>query len=168
MKVLAARINWMLDWSNSPELEILVDKIPASEDLRYERRDNLYVAEDAGYVSFYYWKGPGNTSGFGGAAIPVTMKDGSTVELLGPWSSRAGCVNQLWPEHPVVDVALTSDPDTFYKGRGCFFAGHITLELAQQAAALIGEKLERRRDDSEPVWIPAGKELQKKLSKGSR
>jgi hypothetical protein len=48
-----------------------------------------------------------NRMGYGGAHIPITMRDGTTVTLVGPWSSREGVANQL-TGRKLVDIAINS------------------------------------------------------------
>jgi len=84
------------------------------------------------------------------------MRDGTEVTLKGPWSSRAGCVNQR-SFGPVVDVRITTDPSALERGY-TFRTGSLTLEAAKQAIDLVDEPchLERRLkySNDEPVWVP--------------
>jgi len=58
----------------------------------WEREDHLYFAEGQwGDVHFFFYDKPGR--GFGGQIFTVTMKDGSKVQLKGPFSSRNGVMN---------------------------------------------------------------------------
>lgn len=84
------------------------------------------------------------------------MREGTEVTLKGPWSSRAGCVNQR-SFGPVVDVRITTNPSALERGHK-FRTGTLTLEGAKQAIDLVDEPchLERRRkySNDEPVWAP--------------
>jgi hypothetical protein len=124
MNILRARVNWRDGWDNHPNLELLVDKMPTIDILRYEEREDLFYAELNGYVSFYYYSQPAN--GFGGAVFNITMKDGSERMLKGPWSSRAGVANRLG-FGPCLDVSMTDKLESYEKGY-TFHAGHCSLD----------------------------------------
>ena len=68
----------------------------SSANLRYTERNGMYFAEDArsGRVSYFYWDGKPNGRGFGGAKYELTMVDGSTRVLEGPWSSNSCAMNK--------------------------------------------------------------------------
>jgi len=129
MNVLAAKVNWCEQYDNNPNLELLVDAFPDHSLLRYEKRGSLYCTELDGYVSFYAYSRPDN--GFGGRVFPITMVDGSKVDLKGPWSSRAGCMNDAGFKK-CVDVSFIDDRAAYDRGY-TFYAGHATLELCQGA-----------------------------------
>lgn len=139
MKVLKATVEWYLDYANTPVLEMLVDGIPKSVELIYEKRANvLYMAVLDGYVSFYAWVGPGNDKGFYSREFPLKLREGDEIKdviLKGPWSSRAGVMNNHF-EQQVVDVHLTEEEESFNRGYTSL-AGAATLELAQQAVDMI-------------------------------
>lgn len=182
MKILKAQINWMDGFGNLPFLEVLVDKIPEKEELRYEHRGSIYIAYKGGYASFLLGDPAKIGRGFGGATFHLPMLDGSVTTLVGPWSSRAAGVNYYFPERCVVDVSITDDEKTFERGY-TFLAGHITLELAEEAIKLAGgaflripsqsemsrsefeEKMGPERykcywnQDVGPYWTPDGKHL---------
>ena len=130
MKVLNASI-WVYnkDVLNGHRLQILVDKIPKLEDLRFECKNNCYFAEREGYVVFYYWSGKGNEGGFYGREWDITMKNGKKVTLKGAWSSRSGVMNRFFKQS--MEVSITEDKDSFEKGY-TFFAGAITVDLARE------------------------------------
>lgn len=77
--------------------------------------DTLYVAQDpqSGFSSFYLQTA--DTAGYGGREIPITLINGATVTLKGPWSSNSAVVNRCIDE----GWLPTSNPDpvtevTFY------------------------------------------------------
>lgn len=137
MKVLNASVNWYLDCGNDPRLEIVVDEIPEAAEMLFEQKDDLYFAEKDGYVKFFAYSKPGN--GYGGHVYNITMKDGSERALVGPWSSRAGCMNAAGFT-PSVDVVATDH-------RGYRLAIAITLELANEAAKMAGVHMVRTFTD---------------------
>jgi len=151
MKVLAASVEWSDQFANDPMLELLVDKIPTTSEMRFENKESMWVAYNDGYVEFYSHTGRDeNQRGFGGAVYDITLVDGTKKSLRGPWSSRAGVVNAIFPDRPVVDVMITDDPEVF--GRGyTFYSGHVTLDVAKQAAKLARVKLVKK-DDGEVTW----------------
>lgn len=129
MKILKGRVNWVDGYANDPRLEVLVDKMPDSKDLRYEERSGLYYAEFSGYASFYYYVSPGE--GFGGRIFNITMKNGTEKFLKGPWSSRAGIANKLG-FGPCLDVSMTNNSNSYERGY-TFFASACTLKLVMDA-----------------------------------
>lgn len=62
----------------------------------FEQRGDIYRAEDGDIVQYYCYDKPGG--GYGGRRFDITMRDGSRRSLIGPWSSRAGVVNKLFPD----------------------------------------------------------------------
>lgn len=156
MQIVSCQVDWREDVANPPKLEVLVDEIPTRNELRFEHEDRIWCGIKDGFVSYYAWSGDGNDGGYSGRCYTITMRDGETVTLKGPWSSRAGCVNQS-SFGPVVDVRITTDPLTLERGH-TFRTGALTLEAAKQAADLVDEPchLERhlRFSNDEPYWIP--------------
>jgi hypothetical protein len=127
-KVLDIKVEWNLGWENGPDLQVLISRIPKPNELKYERNaDGLYIATLGDYSSYYFHSDPPERpdEGFGGRVYELEMKTGEIVRLVGPWSSRAGCVNMDFA--PVVDVHLTDDPKTMERGY-TFMGGAITLE----------------------------------------
>jgi hypothetical protein len=127
MKPLACHINW--NGQLGPEVQILVDKMPDHKELRYRTKDGIYLAEKDGYVSFYYWVKPDN--GFGGREFPLTMEDGTTRTLIGPWSSNPTSVRQIMG-FDSIDVSLVDDPESFMRGY-TLFSAHVTPEFFLEA-----------------------------------
>lgn len=45
-----------------------------------------------------------NHNGFGGSIKKFKLSNGQTINWAGPWSSRTGVINQLWPnKEPLVE-----------------------------------------------------------------
>ncbi len=153
--MLDCQIDWREDVANDPRLQVLVDETPDRSELRFENEDGLWVGIDNGYVEYFAYSGDGNDGGYSGRCFEITTVDDEQVTLKGPWSSRAGCVNQR-SFGPVVDVAITTDPSTLERGH-TFRTGTLTLEAAKQAIDLVDEPchLEQRLkySDDEPVWV---------------
>lgn len=165
MKIIDSWVVW--DW-NRPILRIVVDKTPDLADLRYTRSDSLWYAELDGYVSFFHWlEKEGDNGGFGSAKYDITMVDGRKKTLLGPWSSRAGALNQRG-FGPCVDVDLYANGKAWLVGRA------VTLAFAREAIKrclpphtpdaarglhppniVTGVTLDLRPNHDEPVWDPA-------------
>ena len=139
MKILNTKVWWAIGKANSPRIQVLVDRIPEPDEMRYEEKEGLYYAENDGYVQFYSWAGPENGGGFYGATIPVKMKDGSERKLLGPWSSNSEAINRRG-FGPCVEVDITDDPETFKRGY-TFRGAAVTVERAREALKRIGVAL---------------------------
>lgn len=156
MKLLAASVDWREDTAHDPRLQVVVDEIPSRDELLFDHEDRIYCGIKDGYASYYVWSGEGNDGGYSGRCYDITMRDGTEITLKGPWSSRAGCVNQR-SFGQVVDVRITTDPSALEHGY-TFRSGSLTLEAAKQAINLVDESchLERRLEYStdEPVWVP--------------
>jgi len=155
MQIKDAQIDWREDVANDPRLEVLVDDTPDRSDLRFEHEDDLWVAIEDGYVSYFAWSGDGNDGGYSGRCFEIVTVDGEQVTLKGPWSSRAGCVNKR-SFGPVVDVRLTTNPDALDKGH-TFSTGTLTLSAAKQALGLTDDDARFERvekfDSDEPYWV---------------
>lgn len=159
MKIIKARVDWMKNWDNHPHLVVLVDKIPSWDSLVFNEVDGIYYSIIDGYASYLYYKQPGE--GFAGRVFNVKMVDGTTRELKGPWSSRAGCVNTTLynsdsSKGPIVDVTMTDDPDV-YSGKviKCFFHGAITMPLAEKAAKMARCYLVKEKSGGDITFHPS-------------
>lgn len=141
MLITGASVDWKLFYDNAPQFSIVVDQIPDRDDLVYQEKNGIYYAEKDGYVSFLYYDKPGN--GYGGQHFDLHMQSGETKTLIGPWSSRAGAVNSVG-FGPCLDVSLAiADNRKPYESltKYTFYSGHITLDLALQAAKLANCQL---------------------------
>jgi len=146
VKILKAKVNWKDGWANSPMLQVLVDKIPARNELRYEQRGSIYYAEYQGYVEFFSWSGK-QEDGYGGRHFRILMKDETEIILKGPWSSRAGVINKIG-FGPCLDVSITDDGEVWNKGY-TYYAGSITVESLKSIFPLvdIGDKRLSEKDE---------------------
>lgn len=129
MKVLDASL-WVYskEVMSSHRLQILVDRIPKLEELRFSCKDGCYFAEKDGYVEFYYWSGKGNDGGFYGREFPIIMEDGKKVVLKGAWSSRSSIMNKFFKQS--IEISITENKNNFERGY-TFFGRAITVELAK-------------------------------------
>lgn len=133
VKILDAKVEWYKPYANDPSFKLLVEDLPNPDDFRYEEKNGLYVAEKDGMFSFYYYQRPGQ--GFGGWTFNIKMKDGSEKQLVGPWSSRSGCVNQLG-FGLCGEINYTKDEKSFHRGY-TFIAGRaLSLDLLKEAVKL--------------------------------
>jgi len=89
--IIEAKVDWMKDYDNDPTLSIVVSSIPNPESFYYKEFENLYFSEYKGFVQYFSYDKPGN--GFGGATFNIKMVDGSSKQLVGPWSSRSSVMN---------------------------------------------------------------------------
>lgn len=154
MNILDMYVNWMPGTLNDPYLEVLIDALPDFREMIYEEKNDLFFAEKDGYVRFYYRSK--NQNGYGGSVFKLPMKDGTTVKLVGPWSSRSGCANKLGFK-PCSSVGYTTDPDKFKKGR-LEGTGHMTVEKLNVFLPIFLPKVHLRRiiqfDNDEPYYLP--------------
>jgi hypothetical protein len=99
------KINWMEKLGNHPRINLTDCTVPDDGGRVYERRGNgLHRRDhDDGWVRYFYTDGQ-PCGGFGGATFSGTLTTGEHFEYRGAWSSRAACINALWPEDPIVDV----------------------------------------------------------------
>ncbi len=149
MKLISCSIDWMVGYTASPKLKIVVDAIPHRDALVYRRSKvdpTLWVAEQEGYVSFYSWSGCGNDGGFYGREFAINTPEGK-VTLRGPFSGRAGLVNNT-EFTECVDVGLYYTP-----GDTLGYAAAVTLDFARQAVRTLGIDL-LKCDDGERTWVP--------------
>jgi len=91
----------------------------SSHDIQAIHRDLTYLAypTESGtmYVSMPHPSGmahfvhhsPDREYGFGGSTVELAMYDGPKVRLKGPWSSRAGVVNQI-TGRKLVELAINN------------------------------------------------------------
>jgi hypothetical protein len=142
MKPIECSVNWYEKYANDPELQIIVDKLPRQEDLRYKHIDigttELWFAEKEGYVSFYAWNSPKQDKGFYGRHFDITLEDGSMVTLLGPWASRSGVMNK-WFLPQCLEVSLKEEKN--YNGVS-WYSCSVTLEFALEAIKLCKEPID--------------------------
>lgn len=107
-------LGYLVDWqSESPDthpfLSILVNGLndilkTLDNNFKYEKYKDIYFAEYYGFVSYFYYEKP--DCGYGGEAFNLQMIDGTTEKLIGPFSSRAGFINNLQYFDSIIDVAL--------------------------------------------------------------
>ena len=132
-----------MSFHNRPTLDLLVDAMPKRDDMVFEKRGDLYFGEKEGLVEFFSYSRPGQ--GYGGRVYTLRMEDGSTAELKGPWSSRAGAMNAAGFTH-CLDVAITDDEKAFKRGH-TFYSAAVTKATVDAALDLIdfGEFFARRK-----------------------
>jgi len=144
VKILKSRVNWMHYFDSDPIFEVLVDKLPALSDMIFTEKNNTYYAEKDGFVSFYYYKGPGR--GFGGHTFNIKLQEDNQIVqkcLKGPWSSRAGHINKIGFKSALGFscgdcIDLTNDVKVF-QNRYTFHGGvALTEDLLVKCAELAG------------------------------
>ena len=157
MNLIDARVNWMFGWANRPRLEITVDRIPKLEEMEFDLHvlgddHTLYWAEKDGYVSFFSHS-TRNERGYGGREYVLNLKGKQKTKIKGPWSSRAGAMNNYFPHS--VDV-------TIYEKEGDHpslgFSAHVALDFACRAANIAGCTLERQMWHDDLVFEIIGKD----------
>jgi len=89
-------IDWSTEWANDPEIQLVQG--PVAEPLKYWVKEYdpryLYLGLAGEYAHFYVHD-TRNETGFNGKVFNLTMADGSTRSIEGPWQSRASVFNML-------------------------------------------------------------------------
>lgn len=144
LNILRAHVDWNLEYANYPDLKVEVRKLPNTNAFRFRaheaRGHTFYWAEYDGFVR-YFVHDHRNSEGFGGRVFNITMESGEKREIKGPWSSRAGVLNSVFP--PCVDVTAYTPGD--FTG----VATAMTLPLATYAAMIAGVPLIRVPSEKE-------------------
>ena len=129
--ILKAELQGMLDpfgrrYVNTPTILAYVDQLPSGFLWETDGKGHYYATNGEGWVKFLFHSGdPERQQGFGGSHFNLEMKDGSVKTLIGPWSSRAGAMNRVFP-HCVETIC--KGPTDKYGGTAGF-----ALELAKAA-----------------------------------
>jgi len=110
-------------WGPTIEMEVDQEFLPKSEDYRFKKLElndgTMYVGRAGMFGAFFSYNKPGN--GFGGRTYRITMEDGSTKDLIGPWSGRVGLINAEYvPSEHLVEVIINR---SYY---------YISLEAAEE------------------------------------
>ena len=106
-KILDIQVDWREYVQNDAELQVLLDRVAKREEFTFTIKGTFYYAELGAEVMFcaHTKETPEeNDGGFGGAILELNMDDGATINLTGPWSSRAGVMNMVG-FGPCLDVA---------------------------------------------------------------
>lgn len=96
------RVDWMEKWGNDPHF-VLEGVEYAKPVALWERQGHFYRRDGDLFVE-YFVHNPRNETGFSGATFQGRLKDGSSFNIKGPWSSRPGCINNVWPDRKIVGV----------------------------------------------------------------
>ncbi len=115
MNILKAKIIWYEDWANEPMMRLLVDRVPAIEELIFEKKGNYFVGEKDGVMSAFI--DASDHLGSGGRTYNITMKDGSVYPLIGPWALDQ-CKVHREGFAPCMNTSITDNPEYFATGRG--------------------------------------------------
>jgi len=148
MKLIDVEVEWYKGWANEPILRLFVDELPKRDEYVFDEKDmmghTLYFAEhECGTVSFMS-HASNNERGYGGSVFKLKMKDGTTREVKGPWSSRAGAMNLYFPH--CVDVIIHQQDGA------CGIASAISLSLARKAAKVAGVQLVQKEWHDDIVY----------------
>jgi hypothetical protein len=158
-------VNWWFGYGNSPDLNVLVDRMPKHDEWVYECHpsdDGYFLYSEIDGVVRYLF---GREESGRGALTGEYKLDGESSARMGVsklvirdgWSSRAGVINGLRIGKAIMDVGITSQPDTYYHRGGCFWAGAITLDLAMEAAKIAQCHLVKENRRGEWIVIPSCK-----------
>lgn len=133
MKILKAKLKHNDGFSNSPSLQVLIDKFP--EDLVYQRKGSLYFAEKEGFVRFYYYDRPGD--GYAGRSFTIKVEEDTGIKertLKGPWSSSCSCMNAKFPHS--MEVSIIDNEEAYERGF-TFYSGALTIHRVKEALRKI-------------------------------
>jgi hypothetical protein len=93
-------------------------------------------------------------SGSGGISRTITTVDGEKRTFRNVGASRASIFNREGIG-PFVDVKITTDESSFERGVSGMSEATITLDVAQEAARMLGMRMEAdEKFDGETSWIP--------------
>lgn len=127
MIIKSTRINFNLQWDNDPDIEIFIQtgKHYQKPNFVYEERNGIYRAEnDKGITDFFMWKGNRNEGGCGGIEWDITMQDGNTRRIKGPWIGTSDEVNKVFPDRAeLVEASYIDHLDKFHR-----YGGSITIK----------------------------------------
>ena len=121
---MKATVNWMEGWANPPKLEVHIDVEPNKDEFVYEQRGGCYFAvePETSSVRFFYYEAPGR--GYGGHVFHIDLVDGTKKKLVGPWSSRCACMNEVGFPH--------STEVTFILPDGSHRSGALLIDKAKE------------------------------------
>lgn len=123
--ILDKRINWMIDWDNDPEFQILVDKDFLSNysttKINHTCKNGMLYGEKDGIVSYYYTH---NGKGFAGRSIDFLI-DNQIQTINGPFYGEPA---------NAMTFSYTADLEAYNRGYTFYFGFSITLELAKEWA----------------------------------
>lgn len=143
MRIIDVSVNWMTRYANRPTFEIKIEgSLPSLETATFRaiplEHGTLYFGthEDSPIVHFFYHDSQ-NERGYAGTKFDLTMSDGSTVSLVGPWSSRAGVVNRYVNDH-ILDVTLI--PSDGYRMSGAIRVEDVREWLATNKPEILVEQ----------------------------
>lgn len=147
MRILQARVEECVGSPRLRHLVVLVDALPACDELRHAAFDlgrprpwrspaTLYVAvHPDGYVS--RWLDDGTGDGLDSRPVILTMADGTHRTVVGPWtSSNAVAAEHVAEVHPA-EITMHTNPELF-AGHGNGFLATLTRAAVSHALDLAG------------------------------
>lgn len=159
-QIKEVRVDWKEGFANSPTFQVVLNKLPDQNVVRFQRLDNLFYGEDkeSGYVRFFCWdEARGQDQGFAGRHFPITLVDGTEIVLKGPWSSRAGVMNKFFQDAACVDVHFEEQEG--YPTWGAFSMTKILAWMVKNYDKIdFWMTCETRNDTGEIVYIPCYKD----------
>mgnify|MGYP003634133521 CR=1 FL=1 len=157
MKILSAKIDWLMDLGNLPKLIITVDKLVEFDVTQpiYTRQPNgMVYAIKEGFIDFISMGQPtesGAVGGFGGREMVRTLTDGTVLKSRDCWSGSSSVMGFECKE--VVVYETQGD----YPRIGTAVA--VTYELAKQlidemeGVYLIPYVMAKGRDNESHWWV---------------
>jgi len=109
--------------------DILFQKIEDHDRDNGKHVGDLYWGKnEIGFVQFYY-KRLNDSSGFYGHTFNLTMTDGSTCNIKGPWSSGTSAMNEVFPH--TIEIAFI-DQKTGYQCHGYYMLVSVVEDIVNQ------------------------------------
>jgi len=157
MKALKLRVDWMFGWMNSARIQLLVDRLPPYQDLRWhnyplhtnhtdenKNGHGLYLARHGGYVNMLSYRGP--SEGYGGRHFHLQMDDGTERTLIGPWSGNSGFCNSYYSapgeEYGHITECRITEETHVWKEGFTFYSGHVEVPWLREAMATLRPDLQ--------------------------
>jgi hypothetical protein len=116
--------DWYEDFDNAASFKVLLPSLALDEAFKYEEQNGQYIAVAGDQVRMFAYSKPGE--GYGGRKFVISMLDGSSRTLIGPWSSGAYASNSVFKDHLCTDCSITDDPQVMQRGH-TFSSGHILI-----------------------------------------
>lgn len=134
MKILKGHVRWG-EGEHRPSVFLLVDNVPAREDLRYSERKEIYYAERDGFCSIFRHDAPDiDHTIFGRPRESICMTDGSQRAVT-RFDISSALVNEQG-FGPCVQVHYTQSERTYADGY-TFHFGAVLASLLREYANVI-------------------------------
>jgi hypothetical protein len=150
MIIVGAEVKDNHEWANTPDLRVIVDKVPSINDFYFTRKGSLYYAEREDGAVMFYSHNVRNETGYGKRVFTLQMKDGTVKTLKGPWSSNSDCMNRAG-FGPCTETWLRGVKDEYW-----VHGVNLTVKAAQEAMKLVAGNWElvEYKQNHGTYWVP--------------